>query len=79
MVKKETLDELVSRTKKEISSEEEEVVRLHVFEILKVLGREDVTKDIEKFIPEMDKEKCDNMYKIKDYIYTLVDVIRFSR
>lgn len=77
--KKVTLEEFVSKTKQEISSEEEEVIRVHVFEILKVLGREDVVKDIEKVIPEMDKEKCDNLYKIKDYIYTLVDVLRLSR
>ena len=73
------LRDLVSHTKQEISSEEEEVIRLHVFEILKYLGREDVSKSIERAIPEMDKDGIDNFSKIKDYIYTLVDVVRLSR
>ena len=73
------LSDLVKNTKEEISSEEEEVIRLHVFEILKHLGREDVSKSIEKAIPEMDKDGVDNFSKVKDYIYTLVDVIRLSR
>ena len=78
-VSKIDLSDLVKNTKQEISSEEEEVIRLHVFEILKYLGREDVSKSIEKSIPEMDKDGVDNFNKVKDYIYTLVDVVRLSR
>ncbi len=61
---KPTLEDLVSKTKQEISSEEEEVIRLHVFEILNLLGREDVSKAIEKIIPEMDHDGIDNFNKI---------------
>lgn len=76
---KPTLADLVSKTKQEISSEEEEVIRLHIFEILNLLGREDVSKEIEKIIPDMDHDKFDNFNKVKEYIFTLVDVIRLSR
>ena len=73
------LSDLTKNTKQEISSEEEEVIRLHVFEILKHLGREDVSKSIEKSISEMDHDGVDNFSKVKEYIFTLVDVIRLSR
>ncbi len=76
---KPTLEDLVSKTKQEISSEEEEVIRLHVYEILNLLGREDVSESIEKIIPDMDHDGFDNFNKVKDYIFTLVDVIRLSR
>ncbi len=70
---------MVKNTKKEISSEEEECIRLHIFEVLKQLGREDVIKSVEKAIPEMDKDGVDNFDKVKEYIYTLTDVINLSR
>ena len=73
------LSDLVKNTKQEISSEEEEVIRLHIFEILKQLGREDVSKSINEAIPEMDHDGVDNFSKVKEYIFTLVDVIRLSR
>lgn len=79
MSKTEDLAELVKKTKQELSNEEEKQIREHMGAILKILGRDDVVVSFEKSIPEMDKDKCDNFYKAKEYIHTLHDVIMLSR
>jgi hypothetical protein len=77
--KKETLDDLVNKTKQELEDHEEMVIRAHVFSILVKLGRHDVVRSIQKSIVEMDKDCCDNFFKVKEYLRTLHDVIMLNR
>ena len=73
------LAELVKKTKQELSNKEEKQIREHIGSVLKILGRDDVVVSFEESIPEMDKDKCDNFYKAKEYIHTLHDVVMLSR
>jgi len=75
----EKLEDLVKKTKQELTNEAETQIRVHIASILEILGRHDVSVSIEKTIPEMDRDGVDNFYKIRQYIFTLVDVIRLSR
>ena len=77
--KKETLSDLVNKTKQELGDDEEFVIRAHVYSILEKLGRHDVTVSIQKSIVEMEKDGCDNFFKVKEYLHTLHDVIMLSR
>jgi len=73
------LEDLVKNTKQELTNEAETQIRVHVATILEILGRHDVSVSIEKGVPEMDRDGVDNFYKVKQYLFTLVDVIRLSR
>jgi len=75
----EKLGDLVKNTKQELTNEAETQIRVHVATILEILGRHDVSVSIEKSIPEMNRDGVDNFYKVRQYIFTLVDVIRLSR
>lgn len=77
--KKENLSDLVNKTKQELRNDEELKIRSHTYVILELLGRHDVVMSIERSIVEMDKEKCDNFFKVKEYLHTLHDVIMLSR
>jgi hypothetical protein len=77
--KKENLSDLVNKTKHGLRNDEELKIRSHTYAILEFLGRHDVVMSIEKSIVEMDKEKCDNFFKVKEYLHTLHDVIMLSR
>lgn len=76
---KETLADLVNKTKQELRNDEEMVIRSRVYSILEHLGRHDVVISIEKSIPEMEKDGCSNFFKVKEYLHTLHDVIMLSR
>lgn len=77
--KKETLGDLVSRTKQELRNDEEMEIRGHVYSILEQLGRHDVVESIQRSLVAMDKDGCDNFFKVKEYLHTLHDVIMLSR
>lgn len=77
--KKETLGDLVDKTKQELGDDEELVIRAHVYSILEKLGRHDVIESIQRSLIDMDKDGCDNFFKVKEYLHTLHDVIMLSR
>jgi hypothetical protein len=77
--KKEKLSDLVKKTRQELRNDEELKIRSHAHSILELLGRHDVVISIEKGVVEMEKEGCDNFFKVKEYVHTLHDVIMLSR
>jgi hypothetical protein len=77
--KKETLGDLVKKTNQELRDDEEMVIRAHVYSILEKLGRHDVVESIQRSLVAMDKDGCDNFFKVKEYLHTLHDVIMLSR
>jgi hypothetical protein len=77
--KKETLGDLVKKTNQELRDHEEMVIRAHVYSILEKLDRHDVIETIQRSLVEMDKDGCDNFFKVKEYVHTLHDVIMLSR
>jgi hypothetical protein len=77
--KKGTLADLVNKTKQELGNDQEMVIRAHVYSILVQLGRHDVIESIKKSLVVMDRDGCDNFFKVKEYLHTLHDVIMLSR
>lgn len=60
----------------EVDDRTEKEIREHVFSILRLLNREDIIRSTQKSIPEMEKDKCTNGYKIRAYCGALFDVTR---
>ena len=73
------LRELVNLTRTQLTDEQEKEIRDHIESILEILNRHDICEAIERVIPDMNKDKYTNWDKIKDFVYSLTDVINLSR